>query len=78
MAKKKKEPQAQDQPFSSLQVGDHFQWSQHPDIFQVLALTGANNVSIVAGPRQGQSFHFAEWERVRPVADPLASPTEGD
>lgn len=74
--KRKAEPKVVS--FGSLKVGDLFKWGQHPDIMEKIEPTEAGpkapsgamaNVMIVAGPRQGQAYHFAEWETCRPEAE---------
>ena len=68
--KAKSKQEAESVPFGSLAVGDHFQWAHHPDIMRKEAPEGPDNVSIVAGPRKGQSYHFAHWGRCRPCEGP--------
>jgi len=59
--------------FGTLAEGAHFRWAHHPDIFCKRApgaLEGSHNAEVVAGPRKGQAFHFADWERCKPCEAP--------
>jgi hypothetical protein len=74
MAKKASKAEPKVEAFGSLQVGAHFKWGQHPDTMEKIepkedgpkSPAGAMaNVLIVAGPRKGQAYHFAQWEKCR-------------